>query len=233
MLVAYLGHHKRASRCFVSICRDIASLSGHYFSDITSPGVFGKNMQEVVQKRQITFLSCSNARQGKVSVLLDFKGIYLIRDPRDIIVSAYFSHMNSHASRGWMQLNAHRDRLRRFSKEDGLHAEIDFSARNIDSIAEWDYQQPNVHGMKLEAVVGKPLPQILKAYRFIGLMDHEPPGIFPGVMRYYLAGRCSLRARSLLRLQTKRPHKTMNQSDLEWILRRNAIERKTRARMVA
>lgn len=80
--------------------------------------------------------------------------------------------MNSHSSRDWRQLNAHRDRLRRSSKEDGLHAEIDFSARYTDSIAEWDYHQLNLHEMKLESLVGNHFLMILKEFWLLGLMDH-------------------------------------------------------------
>jgi hypothetical protein len=230
MLVAYFGHHKCASRTLAGICRDVASLTGHNFSDITSPIVFGRNMQEIVDKNKISFLSYSNARKGKVDELSDFKGVHLIRDPRDIIVSAYFSHMYSHSTRSWKQLKAHRDILRRSSKEDGLHAEIDFSARNIESIAEWDYQQTNVLEMTFEGLVRDPFPQLLKALRFLGLINHEPPDKYTCISYSYYTGRCCLLVRSLLRIQTKVRRMTINQSELDWILRRNSFERKSRGR---
>jgi len=231
VLIAYFGHHKCATRWMVSICRDIASLTGHSFADITSPNVFGKNIWNIAQERRITFLSYTNARQKKVNELLDFKGIHLIRDPRDVIVSAYFSHMNSHSSRDWKQLIAHRDRLSQLSKEDGLHAEIDFSASNIDSIAGWDYRQSNVYEMKFENLVDTPLPKMLEAVRFLGLLGHELSDTTPGAVHYYLAGRCSLWIQSMLRLRTTRPYKSITRSDLDRILRRNAFEQKANGRI--
>ena len=44
----------------------------------------------------IDVMSCLAADYAQVEALQPLKGVHVIRDPRDIIVSGYFSHKHSH-----------------------------------------------------------------------------------------------------------------------------------------
>jgi hypothetical protein len=63
----------------------------------------------------------------------------VIRDPKDAIVSAYFSHRNTHWFPDYNDWQRHQERLRRLSFDDGLMAEIEFSHRYLNQLASWDF----------------------------------------------------------------------------------------------
>jgi len=74
----------------------------------------------------------------------------VIRDPRDMIVSGYFSHLKSHSEQDWPELTEHRKRLQSLSKEDGLLAELDFSRQFLDDLATWSYSDPNILELRFD-----------------------------------------------------------------------------------
>lgn len=55
----------------------------------------------------------------------DYRAFMMIRDPRDVIVSGYFSHKNSHPLGEWSDLENIRMKLNELSLNDGLLSEID------------------------------------------------------------------------------------------------------------
>src|SRR5437016_34352 len=57
------------------------------------------------------------------------KGIHVIRNPLDVIVSAYYSHMNTHPLAGWPRLSGQRQALRSVDKDKGLLLTLQFLER--------------------------------------------------------------------------------------------------------
>lgn len=83
---------------------------------------------------------------------IDFeRGFHVIRDPRDIVVSSYFSHLLSHPTEVWKELTAHREHLKKLSQEEGIRYEIEVCRKEqfID-LQTWDYNQDNVLELKFE-----------------------------------------------------------------------------------
>jgi len=71
------------------------------------------------------------------------KGINIYRDPRDQLVSCYFSHLYSHQTEGWQQLISHRDTLKTLSKEAGIQEEMYFSHDFIEDLGSFDLEDEN------------------------------------------------------------------------------------------
>lgn len=60
-----------------------------------------------------------NAEIGSVRPLRDYRGFHVIRDPRDVGVSGYFSHLHSHPIGDWYELAEHRRELQSLPRHEG------------------------------------------------------------------------------------------------------------------
>ena len=117
MTYCYFGHHKCASAWFCgvipAVCQDLG-LSWHTtssFADFDFGSPAGR----------ADFLLFRNAGMNHVPRARDCRGFHVIRDPRDVVVSAYHSHRNSHpATAEWRELNEIRERPNGMSFEAGL-----------------------------------------------------------------------------------------------------------------
>ncbi len=86
-----------------------------------------------------------NAEYDKIDNLRNYRGFHVIRGPRDVVVSGYFSHLYSHAlSDGWLALTMHREQLKKVNIDEGLLLEIDFAIRNFTRMNEWNYTDSNI-----------------------------------------------------------------------------------------
>jgi len=74
----------------------------------------------------------------------DWRAVHFVRDPRDLLVSAYFSHKHSHPTHSLPRLRAHREVLCSMPIETGMLAEMDFyvTENAIKSILTWP-KHPN------------------------------------------------------------------------------------------
>jgi len=100
------------------------------------------------------FISMNTSRhdiEAMESIAIDFRGVHLVRDPRDMLVSAYFSHKFSHPTSHWPELVEFRKRLHVISMEAGLLAEIDFMSVAFDALSAWKHH-PSVLELKVEEV---------------------------------------------------------------------------------
>jgi hypothetical protein len=111
----------------------------------------------------------------------DFRGFHVIRDPRDIVVSSYFSHLHSHPTTDWPELVEHRRRLQEVDKDKGMFVVIDFLEGVLDDIATWDYVDPRVLELKMEDVIRAPDEVLVQAFVFLGLVDEARIGVNGGV----------------------------------------------------
>ncbi len=93
--LAYFGDHRCASTWFLSvvgaICRDL-NLSLVKYEDwigLTDPVT-------------VDIIADVNANWDHRVIIGTLRGFHVIRDPRDIVVSAYFSHKYSHPDGKWL-----------------------------------------------------------------------------------------------------------------------------------
>jgi hypothetical protein len=104
-------------------------------------------------------------------------GFHLIRDPRDIVVSSYFSHMNSHPTKfwnlEWPELVPHREALRSADHDAGLMKEMDFSGWMIDTMATWDYHQPGMLEVRMEDLTADPVTWWARIFTHMDMLQAE------------------------------------------------------------
>ena len=194
-ILAYFGHHKCASTWVVEILKQVATEAGlaHLIVlDTMTPHAAGqlstnsKRLQpsspfdrsllrESVDLVGANFISCITADRQQAEVLKPFRAFHVIRDPRDIVVSAYFSHRNSHPTDGLPHLAAHRDALQAASKDEGLFLEMDFSAHELRELGDWDYSTEDILELKMEDLTVRPYETFLSIFGHLELMADEDP----------------------------------------------------------
>jgi hypothetical protein len=188
-VLAYFGHHKCASSWVLSIvsevCRDIG-LPSHVVLDALTPQSTGPltdfvatferpQLRQRIDELGGGLVACVTADQAQAEVLQPAKAFHVIRDPRDIVVSAYFSHLYSHPTEGLQHLQRHREELQSLSPEEGLLSEFDFSATELDQLGEWDYCTDHILELKMEDLTADPYSSWLKIFRHLGLLSDVDP----------------------------------------------------------
>jgi len=126
-----------------------------------------------VNVHEVECLAFTNAEINEVRKLPSHKGFHVIRDPRDVLVSGYFSHKNSHPTEQWPELREHREALRTLSKEEGLLKEIEFSRLFLTAMGDWNYGQDDILELKMEALTQDPNRHFRRILRHLGLYEQQ------------------------------------------------------------
>lgn len=130
-----------------------------------------------MEERSVDFLSYTNAQVEDVKALSDHQGFHVVRDPRDVLVSAYFSHKNSHPTEDWPELKDHRRALQSLEKEEGLLKEIEFSRPFLETMRGWDYEQEHILEVKMEELTSAPDTYFPLILRHLGLWRDEDESV--------------------------------------------------------
>lgn len=139
------------------------------------PEDFGEDLQAAsVTQDVVAYL---DAEWEYVQELEDLHGVHVVRDPRDILVSAYFSHLYSHQTDSWPELREHRENLRKVSKEEGLYLEMEFSGYVFESMERWDYDRSALLELQFEQLADRPYQFWLDVMRHLGLLDESGFGL--------------------------------------------------------
>lgn len=222
MLRLYFGHHKCASTWIWQIMSEVFRRSGHSHRlvlDLLTPTARGEltdynndfsreELGQYLHSLKIDFASCITADVEHLQSLGIFRGVHVIRDPRDIIVSAYFSHRNSHPTGGLAHLEQHRERLRSVSKEEGLLEEMQFSAHELDTLSAWDYSRPDILELKMEEITNDSYRSFIDIFRFLGLIADKERNSARGEIHSFasqMRNRVAARSPRLTRLSRKIP----------------------------
>lgn len=149
----FFGHHKCASTWMTGIFYDFQKYSGLKINY----GIDNSNDINIL----------NNANTSNLNEYKNFKAIHLIRDPRDIVISGYYSHLKTHESSGWDRLIEHRKVLKRSTFKEGLIHEIDWLEPYFHDIENWDFSNKNVLELKFEEITKEiDLIKILKHLDF-------------------------------------------------------------------
>src|SRR5690606_1363168 len=119
-LLAAFGHHKCATMWVHAIVGRVCLDLGLRHSVAFLPNSFGGDLPAFLAKERTQFLMYGNADFEHVR-RLDLgriRGFHYVRDPRDIVVSGYFSHRNTHSTEVWKSLIPYREKLQSVSKEE-------------------------------------------------------------------------------------------------------------------
>jgi len=193
-IAAYFSHHKCASDWTLRVLTQLSQATGIRIHHTHWPKRLPLGYErmapwdsriaaswEFAATGDYDLLIATNAEMDHVRQLTarGFRGFHVIRDPRDIIVSGYFSHLASHYvdpnQNPW--LGEHRQRLQTLSKEEGLLAELDYSSTHMDRIRFWEYGFHGIVESRFETVMPKPETELAALLTAVGICveDHPAP----------------------------------------------------------
>lgn len=146
---------------------------GLRFRAVYDESDFDNALIRYIDRERVDFLSYGNADIEFIRDLPAHKGFHIIRDPRDIVVSAYFSHLHSHSTSEWPELIEYREKLRSVSKDEGLLMEIDNRASEFRHLSTWDYDCEDVLEVRFEEIVRQPYDGMLRVFEHLELLDES------------------------------------------------------------
>lgn len=230
-LLAYFGHHKAASSSIVAVLANICAEMGLKRGSYNNPQMFNYDLKNTIVKDNIDFLLYTSVDYNYVKDLEDFKGFHVIRDPRDIVVSAYFSHLHSHPiTKYWPQLVPHREKLQKVSKDEGLFLEMEFRRVPFEKLYNWNYSLPNVLELKMEDLFQDRQNQFTKIFDFLGILNNSYKNslikLNPQIIR--TINRTNIKTQGLMPVKIK--SNQISPERLLQILEENSFSKKSQGR---
>ncbi|HAG80184.1 MAG TPA: sulfotransferase [Cyanobacteria bacterium UBA12227] len=174
-VLCFFGHHKCGTQWIQGILREVCKDVGYKYNFAYEPRMFNHDLREFLEKQKTDIFAYTNANYDYVKGLDNFKGFHIIRDPRDIVVSGYFSHLYSHPTEQSTRIREERERLKEVSKDEGLLLEMDFNYNVFKEMYEWNYSLENVLEMKMEDLIANPYRGFVDIFRFLGLVSQSRP----------------------------------------------------------
>jgi hypothetical protein len=114
---------------------------------------------------------------------ISFRGSHVIRDPRDLVVSAYFYHLRT--DENWCihptprnddlpSDTSYQEHLRRLDLEDGIIFEMNHvSGAMIDRMCSWDYSDSRFLEVRFEDIVDNEVEMIERLLSWYGLCAED------------------------------------------------------------
>lgn len=175
MNYAFFGHHKCASTWATHISYELCNHLGfkplYFKTAFEEQSAFAQVFKKTGKPTML--ISQSSAVDNLHLLERPFRGFHIIRDPRDLVVSGYFSHLKTHAIGDWTNLETHRSALTSMEKDEGLLKEFEFSAMWLRHLDEWNYDDPNIFETKMETLTADPLNEWRRVVQFLGLYDEK------------------------------------------------------------
>lgn len=224
-LYVYFGHHKSASTWIQQILVQVCGRLNLVYKSTYNPDLIGNDLAKFVTDNQVQFLADINANYRYAQQLSSYRGFHVIRDPRDLFVSAYFSHLYSHPVENNPSLQDQRCKLQAVPIEEGLILEMAYSKQYIDDMLSWDYSIPNVLQLKMEDLTPNPYEQFLKIFRFLDLIVDDP---YDQMQLFFI--RAIRRSSRELGRPIKLYNRKLSLKDLEDVINENAFSKKTGGR---
>src|SRR5215207_2983012 len=141
-LLCYFGHHKCATQWMRRIIADVCPAIGREQVIFNNPQDFDKDLAAAIPDPRRTFLCYMNADVRYLRSIGRLRGFHLVRDPRDVVVSAYFSHLHSHPLFG--ELGEHREKLQSVPETEGILLELEGRKHQFQAMLDWDYDDPRI-----------------------------------------------------------------------------------------
>ncbi|MGZ0653991.1 sulfotransferase domain-containing protein [Coraliomargarita sp. W4R53] len=171
--VAFCSHHKCATKWFLRYFRFGCKRLGWKIANVDNQSrKLEAEVHEFCAAQKIDFLFYSNASYPHVAAL-KVPVVHLVRDPRDILVSGYYSHRDSHETDNWPELVDYRAELKACEEREGLLKELDFSAQFLQPMDAWPLSSENVHTHYYEDFAKYPIDSIQAMLTDLGLIGEK------------------------------------------------------------
>ena len=176
----FFGHHKAATSWIIKVLSDLAYLNHFRFKVINTAAELDPSLIARLLSGRTPFLVFRNSDRAYLDKLGPFRGFHIIRDPRDIIVSSYFSHLKTHPTTNWPELAEHQASLKALPFDEGLIADMKFCAklptagfavRPFQCLRDWDYDNPSILELRYEEIFQCPYETFLEVFRFLEVLD--------------------------------------------------------------
>lgn len=150
-MLCFLTHHKCASTALSAFVHELCQSNGL--------SLFATHFGDAVPSKTHDVSCLVNAAYPVLRRDIDGSAIHIIRDPFDIVVSAYHSHLKTHSLEGWPKLASQRSRLQQLDRREGLHLtaqfcdEVEFYERTagpLRALREWDYGDQRITTVRIE-----------------------------------------------------------------------------------
>ena len=135
------GHHKCASSSINRFLWRATAALGKSFCSFNSDEDAGGSIKKSAQNIGLEVLSIRNAIWDHAEEFPEVRGVHCIRDPRDVLVSGYFSHLKTHRIFD-DEMADERKMLNSLSQDEGLIAAMDgITGKTLIEMGEWQYGQ--------------------------------------------------------------------------------------------
>lgn len=170
-LRGYFSHHKCGTRWISQVLDGMRAKAGLKRALSTGADTFQGDIVAARQRSKFDLWYYINADYQFVRTVPDLAGFHVVRDPRDMIVSGYFSHAYSHSDATFPRLRHYRPYLLSLDKEAGLLAEIEFSGIYLYHLKSWNYDDPRILECRFEDIIADPVPWFGRFRDILDLSD--------------------------------------------------------------
>jgi hypothetical protein len=179
---AYFGHHKCGTTWIRRVLNSAADALGMRYAyhdswlvfhneDRALDLLYAQGFVRTVAAQRIPVVSFTDARPAHADLLpAGARGFHVVRDPRDLLVSAYYSHKESHTVESFPNLAAHRMRLQTMSRDEGMLEVLDFLAPMLEDLRTWQ-PRAGVHEVRLEDLMLTPEATFRAIFAHLGLLE--------------------------------------------------------------
>jgi len=130
-----------------------------------------ENFTKIKRGKYEVIISQSSNYKILKDLEFDYKCIHVIRDPRDVCVSSYFSYKKTHEIGDWKQLADLRNRLNELPFEEGMVEIMEFNKYFFDQLDKWKYSDNNILELKYEEIIDDPEVTVIRMCKFLEI--HE------------------------------------------------------------
>ena len=172
-ILAYFGHHRCGTQWIASIIEDVCDAAGLIAVRHDTSDRFQGDIISYRQDNPFDFWCYINADYRFVRGL-DVRGFHVVRDPRDVIVSGYFSHLMSHpVGDRWPQLRCYRSFLQSLSKDEGILREMEFSGSTLYAMLFWNPSTPGVREIHFEDLIRNSEDRFCQVLEELGVLRNR------------------------------------------------------------
>ncbi|MCU0445804.1 MAG: sulfotransferase domain-containing protein [Microscillaceae bacterium] len=185
VIYGYFGHPKSAGTWMSGIMIGVCNAMG--WKAYTAIFCLKKTNPKNVESEGYEFIISQNTSYEKVSQLSNYRGVHIIRDPRDMCVSGYFSYKYSHIiPTNYPNLKNLMNKLQELNDDEGILEVIKFKEDDLGFVSAWNYQDPNILELKMEDMTQTPYQNLYNIFDFMGLLDKNHENSLLGYYLFYV-----------------------------------------------